>query len=104
MFHFAFQQLFGHLLVGNIIDARASTTPVRLFQIDEGDPRYRFEQLTWLLLDFLSVDKMASVVICHCEWQFSHLLIPINAGEELTDVFYLFAKCFCSLSIYRIIS
>src|SRR5690242_5843127 len=104
MFHFAFQQLGSHLLICNVIDSRTSTAPIRLFQINKLDAWYCLEQLARLLLDFLPMNKVTGIMVSYRKWQCSHILIPVNIGEELANVFYFLAESPGSLSIGRIIT
>src|SRR5579875_2093608 len=61
--HLAVEQLAGHFLVRDVIDPRASTAPVGLFQIDQLEAGDAFEQLARLLLNLLPVSQMAGIMV-----------------------------------------
>src|SRR5712692_272688 len=96
------EKLLGQLGIEEIIDAGASTTEVRLLQLDQLESRDRFQDRPGLLADPLTMREVAGVVVRDGELQRPEPAVQWNVGQELGDIAHLLAESLGPLCVLRV--
>src|SRR5581483_8098519 len=99
----AVEQAAGQFRLGDVVDARAATTGIRLLQFDERDARYLLQKLARLLAYLLAVRQVAGVVVGDDGLQALRRGNEVDLSQPLTHVTHLRRERLRLIAVGRVV-